>query len=310
MRSKIKRWLTYGIVAALIIIAALVALYACKSEYSLSDGRDSSAISLKPLDDADNPYKNQYQAIDEWTYANVVSISDEKDDAPFRNRQDGEFLMAGFLDSQSCLLPYHKFVELGEEAVKSGKPRTSVDGYKHVYAVGEMDKNLANAAWELAWSVRANYYMDVPAWLVEKPAKATMLFPNGDVVTYGELGWEDKPKDEGGLGDDDDGCCGGGVPGVSGVYRFNHEGELLAFTNKSSWWTLFYDTEALGWPGIPELLRRDGYMIFKDEQDRTVVYDFDGTLLDSREEPPFRDVHPFTPLNPKQIRLVYAAQSR
>jgi hypothetical protein len=309
---------TIFIVVFFLAITSAVFFFACQGGESPSNALTSEqqgkqpqvVVDVLPMDDPNNPYAASYDPIDHWVYANRVATSRGPSNDLYDPDQmtEDEYFMGGLVTEAGYLLPYREFVNLQQEAIADGTSmnKTKADA-TWLYAIGVLSDEYAQKAWDLAWDVKAAYYMPVPEWLAKNPPQSAMLLANGDVVTCGPLGWEENsaPADD---VDDNSGCCGGG--GIDdGHFKYSHEGKVLGFTNHP-WFALYYDVEVEGLPPGLYNVRADGYLLCTSPDGDLIVYDFDGTKLDLSEEPPIRDMHHFEWLPLRRIRKLYEAQQR
>jgi hypothetical protein len=297
-------WASLGLGAAAVLVCA-VALTTCRGH--APDGaaggvsKVQSAVSIRPLDDPANPYRDKYGPGDAWIYEHAGAPA--WDGAMADWPADWHTLEA-FVDSQGWLIPT-SVVRRNREEVLVDRSRDCRNTYAVEYlANGVMPRELFEAHKCSQFSVWADYYMPVPQWLAVGPPRGAMLYTNGDVITVGLLGSGEilVPRGEKG-----EGCCGGSSDWP--LCRYDRNGNLICTTNYT-WLNLYMDNLESGDRPEGHMRQTDQwYFIFRDDTGVILsVYDYDGTKLPGTDEPPSRDVHPFVLLNPDQIQHLYEAQ--
>lgn len=257
----------------------------------------SAGVSVQPLDAPGNPYAGMYDDWDEWTYDNASS---QPRDYKTGDRPADMVTLVGRVTMAGYLVPHLEYERLRHESIKDGTWESFDNQFAMIYAEGQYEQGKLDHKYLESQRVAAKYFPEIPSWLVASPpAGGAMLFPNGDVVTYGLLGSADGPDAE---------TCGGG----SGFpwCRYSADGELIR-TSTLSWWNCYYEPGESNMPeGTPKMNRIDGYVYFTDHNDDDVlsVWDYDGTRLESAIPPAPRDWHPFARLMPSVLELLYDLQ--
>jgi hypothetical protein len=257
----------------------------------------SEGVSVQPLDAPGNPYADMYADWDIWVYENASSQP--------KAYKPGEIpaelvTLVGRVTMAGYLVPHMEYERLRHEAIKDGTWENFNNQFAKVYAEGLYEKSKLDEKYRESQKIGARYFPEIPSWLVASPpAGGAMLFPNGDVVTYGMLGSADDP--------DAETCCGGsGLPWC----RYSPDGELIN-SSTLSWWHCFYESGESSMPeGTLNLTRIDGYVYFTsaDGDEILSVWDYDGTRLEANTLPPPRDWHPFASIMPATLELLYELQ--
>lgn len=277
-------------------------------------------VNFKPLDDKNNPYRDQYQDWDRWLVGNCNGV--QRGIASYASdavTMKGQMLFTTILDDNGYLVPVIEFQRKSERARKDRTEESFISNSVYITGVGPVVQDMLDRFIAQADEVRASFYPRIPDWLGSNPPLAAVLLPNGEVVTQGQLGSgmskitapsTSSPDPQSTKAAKAGGCCGGNDPN-KGWFRYSAAGEPLGFTNKPVWWFLYYDAEVNGLPPGAMSGRSDGYAIFKDPETGALlsVYDYDGTKLDA-VEPPLRDLHPFAKLRTYRLLQFYNAQNR
>ena len=289
----------------LLVVGALCCfMISCQGDGSSTGGAKhaltaggSTGVELKPLDDPDNPYKSLYREWDQWIYAHAVTgpVAWQNDDEP-----ENWTHCTTRVDDEGWMVPALEYARDREEATKAGSYDEFCEEVFYLAAEGEMSPELLDQMQQEEWLIRAQYYPEIPAWLGENPSKCAMFVPDGRFVTYGPVGSHLSAQEP----DEDEGwCC-----GSRGYYLYDEDGNKLA-QNDCAWFYLFYG-EDREWPKGECTSRQDGYFVFHDRLTDQIleIYDYDGTLLDSKTLPPKRDMHNFQMVPAYFVTQLYKAQ--
>jgi hypothetical protein len=205
------------------------------------------------------------------------------------------------VDESGWVVPSLAFTREREEAMKAGTYDEFCQEIFYLSAEGVMDPALLNSMQQEEWQVRAGYYPRIPDWLGQNPPKCTMFIPDGRFVTYGPIGSYISAHE---LDENEGWCC-----GSKGYYLYDPDGYQLAQSD-CAWFYLFYGSDRT-WPTGECTNRKDGYFIFRDRLTDQIleIYDYDGTLLDTKSPPPMRDLHNFQMVPAYFAMKLYAAQT-
>lgn len=289
----------------LVICIGFISFLSCQGEVGRQNPAKLNAISatgetgvaLKALDDSANPYRDQYREWDNWIYKQAMTGP-----VAWRGSEEPENWThcTTRVDDNGWLVPSSAFVREREEAMKAGSYDEFCEEIYYLSAEGEMDPDLLQQMQQEEWLVRAEYYPRIPDWFGENPSKCAMFIPDGRIVTYGPVGSYVSAHE---IRENEGFCC-----GSRGYYLYDQDGKEL---NKSecTWFYLFYGLER-EWPEGECTGRKDGYFIFRDRLTDEIlqIYDYDGTLLDTRIPPPMRDMHNFQMVPAFFISQLYEAQ--
>jgi hypothetical protein len=246
----------------------------------------AEVITVKGIDDPDNPYKGQYERWDLWVYANMVASPTIWKAGERPENWDS---LAAEADENGYLIPLLQTSRNQEQALSEGRREEYRNSVFEVYAEGELPTEVVEDYLREAYRVRAGVIAKIPDWLAEDPPAYSMLLPNGDVITDSKLGETDESR---------------ALGGETTWYRYNQAGELTGQSTET-WWGIYY-REKYGdtrWPAGDFENRIDGYVFFKDRDTQQIlsVWDYDATQLDAALDPQPRDPHPFMMINGRML---------
>jgi hypothetical protein len=281
------------------------------SNKSMATVRDEAgrAISIKPLDDPRNPYKDQYGPWDRWLYENLEPVENSgagdsvantmeqlKHDISQPNTWTG---LRGQVTAEGYLVPLTVVHKRFEDRCGAGTVEQSSTDERWVIAKGMMDPECYAAMHQSTDRISAAYYHTIPDWLIKNPPSSAMLLPNGDVITNGLLNDTSQPSSKD--------CCGGG--GSSIFARYDLNGNLISTVKGRHWWYLYYEGKESNPPDGMMVASRDGFVEFTSPNQAEVLsrWDWNGKRLDLSQQVVHRDRHPFTFLSATQLRKYYEA---
>jgi hypothetical protein len=281
-------------------------------------GSGQRKVIVRPLDDPENPYREQYSDWDRYVLANaggtnpleeefnriesalhrdehvVMAGSDKPARAPTMWRMyepgagDPMIRVHGTVDEQGFLVPVQQ--TFASSALFDNhnllEPYPRVDSYS-VSGWAPRDSIAQQEYDRIRWAHQLRFYPRIPEWLLAQPVFGAVLVPNGEIVTLdapGSFPADGKPIEYMQRAWAERGPV---------WHRFSADGELLA-TAQSDAPPGFYthDWQRLYFPGYAELqasaaareLRLEnhtGYLILRDKAGMGVgAYNFEGQPLD------------------------------
>jgi hypothetical protein len=212
------------------------------------DGRGS--IRVLPRDAADNPYRGQYTAWDDWVWQQYAARNpNEKLGAPGQSIAQPVNYYSVWrelwlpVDAQGALLPLAQ-AGLAEARSRLGFDHRSPRGWDWRTGAYQFNANgeLDDAQWTqfMAEKLRLTLalYPTAPDWLASQPAAHVVFVPNGDIVTYGPLGSFDTAPDTKYA---DRFKAGATAP----WYVYGADGQLKGTVPSGGEWVQFYRSDAL-----------------------------------------------------------------
>jgi hypothetical protein len=278
-------------------------------------------LELKPLDSPDNPYRGQYGPWDKWIMdqfgksnpkqdqkmnEQMMRRNEEMQKARKENRKpDPKLLEMDYYqydpsdpwknymmmaDSNGYVLPY-----LQAQIRQQGQPIFERDWREPYTSTHDPNADMLQFAGGGIMPAELQLQLDdalkrthplqpippVPDWLAAAPPYSVIFVPNGDVLTYGELGswqegWDKLPKEQ--------------RKAAGGWYRYSSSGELLGqVTGQGSGILQLYNPLApsLEMSGKAQGFQVEspaGYLIWRQPVEKggaaVAAWDYDGTPLD------------------------------
>jgi hypothetical protein len=225
-----------------------------------------SRIKVRPLDDPQNPYRDEYSEWDRWQYSALgqtepeaealyqqrIAEWDAAQSAALRSKtafdlpnprfqgiaddpHDDWYFSEMFFDEQGYMLPIAR--SAWREGCSRGRLANSAYGFPDSdwyigFGGGRMDTAQREAYERYRWSCIAAFVPDIPTWLASAPVDKAVLLDNGEVVTLGPLG--------SGSGEVDH-LAAVGPEGPDEIwYRYSADGTLLAEGEAGRSWAQFY----------------------------------------------------------------------
>jgi hypothetical protein len=266
------------------------------------------------MDDPNNPYSGQYKSWDTWSFENLQSADDlgkspshvdDQHEVPVipshdvdehEQRQTTRDGIGVHLDRSGYLIPAEIYLQQRELAKQEGRVEEFYSSVLGTFAKGNPELDMLTEMDAALDAIAAKFYPPVPDWLAARPPKGAMLYPNGDVITLGELG---------------SGESGGKLHHIVNetIYRYDSAGVMVNQTNSSPFY-LYYDLQEGGELEGFLTNRKDGVYILtnRDSGAPLSYWSFDGKRLPDGAEPPVGDSHPFELLRMDWLLRLHQAQ--
>lgn len=164
---------------------------------------------VRSINSPGNPYANEYGAIDGWIWehegwenpkqSNAISLTGDSLQLGVEpSATPGWQQLRTRVDKDGYAMPLALALQLEHEALygtpeqrQSANARLADSMYMH--SGGVLDPELQEQLSTSLWPALASYYPQIPDWLGQQPVQSALIMPDGQVVTYGELGsWEDE----------------------------------------------------------------------------------------------------------------------
>jgi hypothetical protein len=256
---------------------------------------------VRDLDDPSNPYAGQYSDWDKWIFDQA------KEQAKTGNRRlpEGGKWYSAEVTNEGYVMPQLSALSTGLDRLRGTVPPSTEHCTHMISMTGKMDPAMEEQLSASIGRVWAERYPAIPAWLADAPALRSMVLPNGDVVTLGELG---------------SGVTTGGkrVSGAQPYFRYSPEGEMLGQTLPGEMWQALYVKdwtaavllEQLKAKRLPRIER--GCTVFFDRESNAVgaVYSFDGQALAPDSDLSQREPALITELTATQLADIFEAQGK
>jgi hypothetical protein len=305
-----------SLLMAVLFVTVCGSTVGVKSSSAVPGGFKFTAISM--ADNSDNPYKGQYQAWDKWTFDNQRGVvRGARASSAIKGPEGTEMLMCSEVTENGYLVPFLVHERQLEQTMTTltdweGNSPDS-ESVILVVSVGEMPQALQDAAHQAAQDIRAEYFREIPKWLVDLLPERSVLLPNGEIVAriaLSKLGLSDETAQLA-LKQEPDRRPYRDSDSTSGWARFDSAGKLLGYTRLGHWWYLYFDAGANPLPAGEVHMQPDGYTVIRSLADKSLIatYDYDGTRLDTPPGAP-RDLHYFSQLMPQILVQCYDAQQR
>ncbi|MBN2082926.1 hypothetical protein JW859_12075 [bacterium] len=330
MRSK---YIIVSLLMFMLACAVALTLYACRGtnkqsgaeqisittsgvEASVKQGyckRTGLLIAVKPMDDPENPYRDQYKPWDLWCYDHIVAYDSDAEQKPVdaMTYEEKQAFVYGTNKptnwirilpeiEDGFLVPSDVHVQRWEEAIANNQrlEYSTAVAESSVVAEGEIEPSLRDENYLATDAIRASYWPPIPSWLVDADPSRVLLLPNGDVITDGLLGEEHNGSTSG--------CCGGSKDSL--FARYDCSGQLVR-TAQGFWWYTYYDLDLQGKLDGKLVNTPDGYIKLCDVETGQVLraWDYDATEIPAGADLPSRDTHPFSWLSGATLKCFYAA---
>jgi hypothetical protein len=280
--------------------------------HSLS-AASSTKITVLPLDDAHNPFRDRYEPWDRWVLAHAVECDDRQLEVYHqRALLPDETYLEAFVDAAGYLVPQRLAEERRLHALAAGDdPRVFDAAWTYrLLATGKIEPGvLANYRLALL-QVRAEYCPAVPQWLAQQPAPWALVLPAeagkhaGEVITFGAPG------------EDPDYALPAGEirPGGRGKIwrRYSPTGQLLATSKPDQeWWEFYCANPATAEDGsFLRVFEADGYISVTDLHSgrRSWLMNFDGTRISDEQHAAPRDENHWQGFTAAEARAIFALQ--
>lgn len=259
---------------------------------------------MRELNDPENPYLEHYDDWDVWIYMHETSVLEAQGveniwlDYPgwdtFYQRVDENGFVVPQLEGTRRWLEQLRGIDTDEEAASCTHS---------IQARGAMPWEMQRQMEQQEILLSAKYMPAIPEWLVDGPPQWAMLLPDGDVVTYGQVGQGDILRQN--MTGEELAC-----------YRYSADGDLLSWTEPGQeWWQLYFDFDAvLEQYGVDNIYwyEDNGFVVISDPEswETTAVFDYDGTRLpnDHPLRDPERDGTRFLKIEGSDLMELYAVQ--
>lgn len=187
---------------------------------------------MRDIREETNPYRDDYREWDYWGYLNSTSVYEANGNYSIWYDLPGRETLYMSVDSAGWLVPQLTAFRQQMERMKYGAAAVSAESActNSFTARGEPGRLLYELE-EEKLRIKATFIPPVPLWLTNGPPESAMLLPDGEVVTYGEVGnqdimWPDRRFD------------------LLRHYRYDPEGNILDQTEPGQpWWNLYFDLE-------------------------------------------------------------------
>jgi hypothetical protein len=243
---------------------------------------------LKSHSALQNPYRDAYQACDQWIADNALLVTLAPSSAAYNSelaQRSGSGTVFTLADKQGYILPFREAAEMKAAARQH---KLSLAGYRYVYASGQLDQSTGQQIRDLDFQGRAKHYPPVPDWLMTGTPEGAILLPNGEVITRGEVGkfpWDgERNTSHAGHGDTHS-----GVHSSKGWSHYSADGKLLNQISSGPW-ILMFNADVMDYivdERYEKEARADGYWVFVERETKEFAagFDWDGSRLDSSPPP-------------------------
>ncbi len=274
-------------------------------------------VTIQPLDNERNPYRNKYEPWDAWVYRHAVASSDPAIERYFREEGGrSNYVIYAYVDSSGFLVPQRMAEEyrLHSWAVDSDTRPAFLPDWTHIlYAAGPIDPVLLRDYEQAMLGLRAEYTVSIPSWLaVEPPAWALILPPEagkhaGEVVMFGLPGaGQDYALPPGEIR----------PPTARSVYyRYSADGRELGHTVVGQqWWELYTSNPAApgagGTGSYYRVFEALGIISVIDSRTAKLAWrmDLDGTHIREVAVPQQPNANHWLGLTAREVKIIYALQ--
>jgi hypothetical protein len=190
------------------VCLATFSAQAAEAEAPLATSNGGTVISVRALDDPQNPYLGRYSDYDRWVYEHSMPLPSDLASSPDHGTAYMQELMAkqppgsvrggGSVTDEGWLVPASLQPRLRFKGEQAASPREYINGgdvlqdpapgHKyHLFALGPQSEAVRLSQQMDYYAEKASQYPRIPAWLGQHSPLLAVFVPNGDILTYGEL---------------------------------------------------------------------------------------------------------------------------
>lgn len=299
-------------VFTVLCILAMAVSFGCNSSRSHSEQikeNPAKQISVRPMEDPDNPFKDQYRPWDYWLYTNLdtESTGNLKDITTKQRVSSTTFQYDSLITNvteEGFLVPMEQGVREYEASVSDGSVRSYEAQRKWVCGYGSVEHDVFQDCFQACDRIRAGFYPEVPNWLVQGTIPASCILLSDDYIVTSNSVSGDKNSAHADEGEN--------AAEPHEYFLYDGEGNELGH-GCGHWWFLIY---AHRYPDrevpVGEFTWLPGGIVeFRDsETDRpSSTWNWDATEIDSTATPPQNDRHWFQKLAPATVQQIFDFQN-